>query len=87
VNIFKNIIPPTIPKSVGGYLVAILFCVIYYFVVFHNGKWKKWAEKFQQETQKERRKNGIKVWIYCWGSIIFFFISLPITFSIINHLK
>lgn len=87
INIFINKTLPEIPKRIEVYLVAFLIYVCYYFLVFYNGKWKKWAEEFKRETQEERKKNGIKVWLFCWGSIIFFFLSLPLTFSLVNYLK
>lgn len=76
-----------IPNSPLFYLICALISITYYFVVFHNGKWKESVKKFKKETLGERKKNGIKVWLFCWGSIIFFFISLPITYSIVRHLK
>lgn len=68
-----------ISKSPAFYSTCALICIGYYFIVFHNGKWKEWAKQFKKETPEDRKKNGIKVWLFCWGSIIIFFISLPIT--------
>lgn len=87
INIFVNKTLPEIPKRIETYIVAFLIYVCYYFLVFYNGKWKKWAREFRKETQEERKKNGIKVWLFCWGSIIFFFLSLLFTFNLINYLK
>lgn len=63
-------------KSPLTYLVGGLISLIYYFIVFYNGRWKKWAKKFKKETAEERRRHGIKVWLFCWGSIALFFISI-----------
>jgi hypothetical protein len=73
-----------IPKSLLYYLVCGLIMLAYYFVVFYNGKWKKWAKQFKKETPEARRRNGIKVWLFCWGSIGFFFLSAPI-FSLLKY--
>jgi hypothetical protein len=72
-----------ISKSPSFYLTCALISIGYYFIVFHNGEWKEWAKKFKKETPEERKRNGIKVWLFCWGSIIFFFLSL----GIISFLK
>lgn len=66
------------PKTLSSYLVIFFIYILYYFIVFHNGKWKEWAEQFKKETHEDRKKNGMKVWLFCWGSIILFFISLLI---------
>lgn len=78
VNILLDLKMPFKPKNLIFYLVVFFIYILYYFIVFHNGKWKEWAKQFKKETPDERKRNGIKVWLFCWGSVIFFFISLPI---------
>lgn len=78
INILLDLKMPFIPKTLSFYLVVFFIYILYYFIVFHNGKWKEWAKQFKKETPEDRKKNGIKVWIFCWGSIVLFFISLPI---------
>lgn len=60
------------------YLIIFAIFFLYYIIVFYNGKWKDWNKEFKKEPLEDRRKNGIKVWLFCWGSIILFFISLPV---------
>lgn len=64
-----------IPKSPLYYLVCVIVSVTYYFIVFHNGNWRKWVKEFKKESVENKRKNGIKVWLFCWGSIALFFFS------------
>lgn len=64
-----------ISKSPLFYLVCALISIGYYFIIFHNGKWKKWAKYFKKETTEARKIHGIRVWLFCWGSIALFFIS------------
>jgi hypothetical protein len=78
INIFFDLRVQFIPKNLNFYLIVFFIYILYYFFVFHNGKWKEWANQFKEETSQERKRNGIKVWLFCWGSIILFFISLPL---------
>lgn len=76
-----------VEKSLWGFLIFILIALVYYFIVFYNGNWRNWIKEFKKESIENRKKNGIKVWLFCWGSIIFFFLSLLFTFNLINYLK
>ena len=58
------------------YLIILAICLLYYLIVFYNGKWKGWIKEFRKESIEERRRNGIRVWLFCWGSIVLFFISI-----------
>lgn len=72
------------PKNIFFYAISVIYFLIYYFLVFHNGKWKNWAKEFKKESAEERRRNGLRVWFFCWGSVVFFFLSLIILNFIIN---
>ena len=87
INVFYNRKLPELPKNPMMYFIAFLIYIAYYFIIFHNAKWKEWAKQFKKETSAERKKNGVRVWLFCWGSILLFFISLPLTFTIIRLLQ
>ena len=84
-GLFLKIKTAHVPKDLKFYLIMSSIFVLYYFIVFHNGKWKKWAKQFKKESPEERKRNGIRVWLFCWGSIILFFLSLPI-FSLLQEM-
>jgi hypothetical protein len=73
------------PRSFLFYLSCLLISVVYYFLVFYNGKYKNWFKEFKKETDEQRKKNGIKVWLFCWGSIILFFIQAAIIIAYRNY--
>jgi hypothetical protein len=63
-----------ITESPLFYMVCTVAAIGYYFIVFHNGSWKNWAKHFKTETAEERRRNGVRVSLFCWGSVAVFFI-------------
>jgi hypothetical protein len=71
-----------IPKSLLFYVICTLAAIGYYFVFFHDGSWKKWAKQFEKETAEERKENGVKVWLFCWGSVAVFFILAIVILSV-----
>ena len=82
-NIFINIPPFGFHKG-DLRIVLPLFIIfyLYYLAFFKNGKWKLKVSAFKVESIESRIKHGKLVWLYCWGSIIFFLLSLPITFTL-----
>jgi type III secretory pathway component EscU len=85
INIFTEM--PRLGIEKGNLVFTLCLFVlfyIYYLIFFKNGKWKIKIKQFKKETELERKRKGIYVWLFCWGSIIFFFLSLPITFTIIR---
>ncbi|MDP3930676.1 MAG: hypothetical protein Q8R57_16775 [Bacteroidota bacterium] len=65
-------------KSLLFFIGCFLLFATYYFLVFYNGKYKNWFKEFKKESIEQRKINGIKVWLFCWGSIILFFIQAVI---------
>lgn len=63
-------------------IVALAYFVLLYFLLYNKNRWNSYVEEFGNETDSERRKGTIMVIVFLVGSILLFFISLPILFSI-----
>jgi hypothetical protein len=57
-----------------------LFCFIYYLLVYNKHNWNQYIEEYKYETQDQKKKGGILVWLFTWGSIVLFFIIVPALF-------
>jgi hypothetical protein len=62
-------------------LLLIVFCIIYYFIFFDRGKWELYAQQVEKEEKRTRIRKKFFVLLYLIGSILIFFISLPIVFG------
>jgi hypothetical protein len=60
----------------GGVFFAI--SVISYFLLVHNGRYKKIAKEFSGDSPAQRRTRLLGIWIYIIGSFIVFFGLLSI---------
>jgi hypothetical protein len=72
-------------KSPLFFISCFLVFATYYYVVFYSGKYKNWFKEFKKETKEQRKINGIKVWLFCWGSVILFFIQAAIIIAYRNY--
>jgi amino acid transporter len=71
-----------------GYLFigAIIYFIIFYFLVYNKSRWNNYVEEYKTESTKEKREGNVLVILFLIGSIIIFFISLPVFFAIGKHL-
>jgi hypothetical protein len=67
-------------KYVGVFLV--MFGITHYFIIYHKQRWEGYLEEFKNETPQERKRGSILVLAYLIGSILLFFILMPILFGI-----
>ena len=61
---------------------SMLFLFIYYHVVYNKKRWESYMEKYGNETEAERKRGNRMVLLYLIGSIVLFFLSFPIIYSI-----
>jgi hypothetical protein len=71
----KQILPSNIPKT-NVLLVGLAVLVFHYFLFMHNGRFIKIENEFKGESKEERKKRGIWVVIYAFGSLAFFIFLL-----------
>ena len=62
------------------YIGFILYFFIFYLIAYNKKKWNSYVEEFQNENERERKKGNFYVIAFLVGSIILFFLSLPILF-------
>lgn len=67
---------------IAAFLIA--FFVAYYFIFYKKEKWDYYAEYVEKQELKTRKRGKLLVLLYLVGSILLFFIALPIAFSIIR---
>jgi|GEM_PF-806161 len=82
-NLFtkKNAIPK-------GYLFvgAIIYFGIFYLLVYNKQRWNAYVEEYKIESEEQRKRGNRIVIAYLVGSILLFFISLPVLFTLGKYL-
>jgi glucan phosphoethanolaminetransferase (alkaline phosphatase superfamily) len=68
------------------FISAIIYFVLFYLIVYNKNKWDSYVNEFKNETEQNRRSGNYFVMAYLILSILLFFLSLPILFSIGRHL-
>jgi hypothetical protein len=58
----------------------IAFFIIHYFVFYNKNRWASYVEKYKDETGKKKRMGSFLVLLYLIGSIVLFFLLLPVLF-------
>ena len=61
---------------------TLAYFLLFYFLLYNKERWSSYVEEFGNESESERKKGTIMVIAFLVGSILLFFISLPILFSI-----
>lgn len=59
----------------------IVFYIIHYLLIYNKKRWELYLEEFGNEDNKKRKKGSILVLSYLIGSIVLFFLLLPILFG------
>jgi len=63
------------------YLFSQLYFILHYLLLYNKKKWETYNKIYENETDTERKRGNLIVISYLIGSILMFFISLPILFS------
>jgi cytosine/uracil/thiamine/allantoin permease len=61
---------------------AIVYFILFYFLIYNKEKWSSYIEEFGSESESQRKKGNLLVIAFLVGSILLFFISLPVLFSL-----
>ncbi len=69
------VIPTGLPK-VGIFLLFLMLYGLHYLAFIHRGKHRKIEKEFKNESRKERRRKGLFVLLYTFGSMAFVIILL-----------
>ena len=64
---------------------ALVYFVLLYFLLYNKNRWNSYVEEFGNESESERKRGTIMVIAFLVGSILLFFILLPILFAISRH--
>ena len=69
------VIPLDLPKQI---VLIPIFAVmlLHYFLLVHNGKYLQIEKEFKKESKKERKRKGVWVLLYAFGSLAFFIFLL-----------
>lgn len=60
----------------------LLYFVLLYFVLYNKQRWNSYLEELNHETDRERKRGNRLVLLFLIGSILLFFIALPVLFTI-----
>lgn len=77
---FPDIILGINKIAIGIFMIS--FFVAYYFIFFNREKWEAYAQQVEKEDKRKRRKGKFLVLLYLIGSILLFFICLPLLFGL-----
>jgi hypothetical protein len=58
----------------------IAFFILHYFVFYNKNRWASYVEKYKDETGKKKGQGSFLVLLYLIGSIVLFFILLPLLY-------
>ena len=61
---------------------AIIYFILFYLLLYNKERWNSYIDKFSTETERQRKVGNFWVISFLIGSILLFFISLPVLFSI-----
>ena len=66
-----------------GYLIlfVFIFAGLHYFLLYNKQRWESYLEEFKNESPAKKKKGQFFVVGYMLGSILLFFIFLPILFE------
>lgn len=70
------------PNSAFVFIGAITWFVLFYFIIYNKKKWNSYIEQYGKETERQRKWGNFFVIVYLVGSMLLFFISIPVLFSI-----
>jgi hypothetical protein len=76
-------IPIRTPTRLSKYhagAILILVGLVNYFLLVHDGKYKKIAKEFEKESVAHKRRGLIGIWVYIIGSF-----ALPIVIILLAH--
>jgi hypothetical protein len=88
----RLIMPMTWVQAVFGMNKAVLlilalgYFILFYFAVYNKKRWEKYVSNYVNENDLQRRRGNMLVLSYLIGSILLFFVSLPLLFTIGKHL-
>lgn len=60
---------------------ALVYFILLYFLLYNKERWETYVKEFGNESEKEKKRGNVLVFIFLIGSILLFFISLPVLFS------
>jgi amino acid transporter len=69
------------------FLLAIsLYFLVFYLLIYNKKRWSNYIEEYRNEDEEQRRKGNIYVKIFLIGSIVLFFVLLPVLFAVGEYL-
>ena len=60
--------------------IALGFQLLYRLIIYNKNRWTSYINEFENETPEQRKRRTLFIYIYTIGSILLFFISLPVLF-------
>jgi len=68
--------------KVSLFMGIILYFILVYLIIYNKERWNNYLKEYGDESEKDRRRGSRMVIAYLIGSILIFFISLPLLFAI-----
>jgi hypothetical protein len=64
------------------YIGMPLYLTAFYFLLYNKERWSRYIAKYGNENDVQRKRGNLWVIAFLVGSVLLFFISLPVLFSI-----
>ena len=69
------------------FLGAIIYFIIFWLLIYNKNRWNVFIEEYSKETMEESKGGSRIVLFLLIGSIVLFFISLPVLFTVGKYLN
>ena len=66
---------------------AIAWFMLVYFLLYNKERWDGWVQQYQGENDHESKVGDFKAMAFCVGSVLAFFVSLPVSFTLLRHFQ
>jgi amino acid transporter len=68
------------------FLALVLYFIAFYFLIYNKKRWRDYIEEYQNEDEQQCRRGNIYVKVFLIGSVVLFFVLLPILFALGDYL-
>lgn len=69
------------------FLATIAWLLLLHLLLYNKERWAGYVAQYQGEDAHARKVGDYKVLAFCVGSILAFFVSVPLSFALGDHLK
>ena len=69
------------------FLAAIAWFILLHFLIYNKERWAGYVQQYHGEDAHASKVGDYQVLAFCAGSILAFFVSLPVAFTLLRHFQ